>query len=101
MEDVVKLQKSKLGLGHLDMLTSMHYLANSYRRVGRQAVALSLTEEVVTIHKSKLGTDHPVTLNWISSLATRYSEVGRRAEALQLTKGGGGSSEEQARARSS
>jgi hypothetical protein len=85
-EDVVKLQKSKLGDDHPDTLLSMHNLAIEYRAAGRRADALQLTEEVVKLRKSKLGEDHPDTLLSIHNLVIEYSAAGRRAEALQLVE---------------
>jgi hypothetical protein len=46
-EEVVQLQKSKLGDHHPETLKSMHNLAIRYNEAGRRAEALQLTEEVV------------------------------------------------------
>jgi tetratricopeptide (TPR) repeat protein len=86
LEQVIALQKSKLGVDHPDTLRSIHSLANRYSEAGRQAEALQMTEEVVALHKSKLGVDHPDTLRPMHSLANRYSEAGRQAETLQMTE---------------
>ncbi|KAK5202699.1 hypothetical protein LTR47_011671 [Exophiala xenobiotica] len=85
-EEVVALQKSKLGADHPDTLRSMNNLANQYSEAGRRDEALKLTEEVLNLRKSKLGADHPDTLTSVHNLAIRYSEAGRRDEALKLTE---------------
>ncbi|KAJ9496115.1 hypothetical protein H2202_008361 [Exophiala xenobiotica] len=85
-EEVVALQKIKLGADHPDTLRSMHNLAIQYSEAGRRTEALQLTEEVVPLQKIKLGAGHPDTLRSMHNLAIRYSEAGRRLEALQLTE---------------
>ncbi|KAK5312975.1 hypothetical protein LTR93_011117 [Exophiala xenobiotica] len=85
-EDVVALQKSKLGADHPATLRSMGNLAIWYSETGRGAEALQLTEEVLALRKSKPGADHPETLTSMHNLAIHYGEAGRRTEALQLTE---------------
>ena len=85
-EEVVKLQKNKLGSDHPDTLASMNNLASRYSEAGRRPEALQLSEEVVKLQKNKLGSDHPDTLASMNNLASRYSEAGRRPEALQLSE---------------
>jgi hypothetical protein len=72
-EEVLRLQKSKLGEDHPETLGSMANLANRYSEAGRRSEALQLTEEVLKLRKSKLGEDHPDTLTSISqSSPVRY-----------------------------
>jgi tetratricopeptide (TPR) repeat protein len=85
-EQVVQLQKAKLGEDHPDTIQSMHSLAIYYSKAGRRQEALQLTEQVVQFRKAKLGEDHPDTLRSMHNLAIGYSEAGRRPEALQLTE---------------
>ncbi|KAH8693883.1 hypothetical protein BGW36DRAFT_463515 [Talaromyces proteolyticus] len=84
LEEVLKLQRSKLSNNHPNTLSTMNSLANRYREIGRPVEALQLSEEVVDLLKTKLGDDHPDKLRSMHNLAIQYSEAEQQAEALQL-----------------
>jgi tetratricopeptide (TPR) repeat protein len=86
LEQVVELQKNKLGEDHPDTSRSMANLAIEYSEAGRRSEALRLSEEVLDLQKNKLGEDHPDILTSMANLAIRYSEAGRRSEALRLSE---------------
>jgi hypothetical protein len=65
-EQVVQLDKTKLGEDHPDTLHSMHNLAIYYNEAGRRSEALQLTEQVMQLRKT----------SWrrtILTLCTRWS----------------------------
>ena len=86
LEEVLQIQKNKLGEDHPDTLQSMGNLASRYSEAGRWTEALALSEQVLQLRKNKLGDDHPDTLLSMHSLAIEYSEAGRRTEALTLSE---------------
>lgn len=76
MEEVVNLEKVKLGEDHPGTLSSMHNLVLIYSEAGQLSEALELMEEVLILQKRKLGTTHPDTLSSMYGLANLYSECG-------------------------
>jgi hypothetical protein len=83
-EEVLSLDKAKLGVDHPDTLKSMNNLANSYAALGRDADALKLRKETLALRKSTLGPDHPDTLKGMNNLADSYAALDRYADALKL-----------------
>jgi hypothetical protein len=85
-EEVLRLQKSKLGEDHPETLGSMANLANRYSEAGRRSEALQLTEEVLKLRKSKLGEDHPDTLTSMANLAIhQITQLSATAVGVLLT----------------
>ena len=80
----VALRKAHLGPEHLQTLSSMHSLANTYLWWNQPADALVLLEEVVRLRKTKLGLHHADTLDSMRLLGHAYRNVGRSTEAIQL-----------------
>ena len=74
----------RLGADHLDTLTSMNGLAQSYQAAGQFDKALPLLEETLKLRRAKQGPDHPETLVTMNDLAMGYQATGRLNEALPL-----------------
>ncbi|KAJ0306108.1 hypothetical protein Brms1b_010559 [Colletotrichum noveboracense] len=83
-EEAVQAMKSGLGPDHPDTLTSVAYLASTFRNQGRWEEAEKLEVEVMETRKTKLGADHPSTLISMANLASTYSNQGRWEEAEKL-----------------
>ncbi len=61
MEETLGLQKVKLGPDHLDTLSSMITLADTYADLGRHAEALKLREETLSASESQARPRPPPT----------------------------------------
>jgi len=85
-QETLKLHKAKLGLDHLDTLTSMNNLAAAYHYAGKSDLALPLFEETLKLRKAKLGPEHPDTITTMYSLALAYQSAGKLDLALPLAE---------------
>jgi serine/threonine protein kinase/Flp pilus assembly protein TadD len=83
-EQMLALNKTRLGPDDPTTLNSMSYLADLYAAVGRHDEAVKLHEQTLALSQTRLGPDDPSTLNFMSILASAYAAVGRHAEALKL-----------------
>ncbi|KAI3034190.1 hypothetical protein CBS76997_11128 [Aspergillus niger] len=83
---VMETRKIKFGEDHPDTLTSMAYLASTYRNQGRWEKAEQLQMQVMETSKIKLGEDHPGTLTIMANLAFTWKSSGQYAAALELLK---------------
>jgi tetratricopeptide (TPR) repeat protein len=80
-EQVVEVEKQKLGQEHPSTLTSMNGLASRYSEIGRRGEAQQLTEQVMAIMRRKLGEEYPdAREGWLSKEA---EQVYRRTLALR------------------
>ena len=86
LEAARALNAEFLGPDHVDTLTTIVDLANSYAAAGRHAEATALREQTLALTQAKLGRDHPIALASMNNLAASYAEVGRNAEALKLNE---------------
>jgi hypothetical protein len=79
---VLEARKTKLGADHPETLRSMHNLAFTWKKYGRDIEALKLIEECVIARTRILGTNHPNTLSSRKTLLewqTEESEIGASA----------------------
>jgi len=83
-EQVMETRKTKLGADHPDKLTSMAYLASTYRNQGRWAEAEELQAIELEICTKVLGPRHPDTLVSMKNLAFIWKDRGRHGDALGL-----------------
>ena len=82
--EVMEERGKRLGLWHLDTLTSMANLACTYRYQGRWDEAEKLEVEVIEANKAKLGSQHQDTLTSMADLASRNQVRWDEAEKLQI-----------------
>ncbi|MEM6936715.1 MAG: protein kinase [Pseudomonadota bacterium] len=68
-QQLLALQREKLGNDHPDIAFTMHRLGESARRRSRYAEAASAIQEALAIRRRILGESHPDTLRSLSSLA--------------------------------
>lgn len=85
-EQVVRIEKEKLGEDHPMTIESTLTLATCYSEIGYWREAKQLSEQVVQMGKEKLKDYHPNTMLSMHNLAINYSKVGRQMEALQLSE---------------
>ncbi|KAJ7104973.1 hypothetical protein C8R44DRAFT_715624 [Mycena epipterygia] len=83
---VLQRRSEILGEDHLDTLTAMEYVAETYNRLGRLQDAEALQNVFFEKRRTILGENHPDTLFAMSNLAKTYHQQGRlqQAEALQI-----------------
>jgi tetratricopeptide (TPR) repeat protein len=81
---VTETKNRVLGAEHPDTLTSMAYLALTYRNQGRWKEAEELEVQVMEMTKRVLGEEHPFTLIIMANLASTYRNQGRWKEAEEL-----------------
>ncbi|KAF8166092.1 P-loop containing nucleoside triphosphate hydrolase protein [Mycena galopus ATCC 62051] len=77
-------RRKLLGDGHLETLTAMENLANTYNELGRHEEAESLQSLVIEKRRKLLGDNHSDTLAAINNLARTYRSLGRFQEANKL-----------------
>jgi hypothetical protein len=78
---VFEAEKRTLSVDHLSILTTMAWLASTYRNQGRWEEAEQLEVQVMETRKTKLGADHLDILTSMSNLASMYRNQGRWEEA--------------------
>jgi serine/threonine protein kinase/cytochrome c-type biogenesis protein CcmH/NrfG len=83
-EQLLPLQKAKLGPDHATTLRSMGNLASNYNNLGRYGDAIKLYEQLLPLQKAKLGSDHATTLRSMGNLASIYTNLGRYGDAIKL-----------------
>ncbi|KAJ7106967.1 P-loop containing nucleoside triphosphate hydrolase protein [Mycena epipterygia] len=84
---VLERRRNLLGEDHLDTLTAMYDLADTYYGVGKLEEAEKLQVTVVekrTNRKTVLSEDHPDTLITMHNLASTYHALGKLEEAERL-----------------
>jgi serine/threonine protein kinase/tetratricopeptide (TPR) repeat protein len=84
LEEVVRLQKVKLGLKDRNTMSSMYWLANAYLISGRVAEGVSLCEHVLKLDKEVYGADHPQTACSMRLLGKAFVKTDRLPEAMPL-----------------
>jgi tetratricopeptide (TPR) repeat protein len=82
-EDVLAIQKAKLGPGDRGTLITMVNLANDYSRLDRHADALKLRQQTLELQKANLGPNDMETLMTAHNLGSNYRSLGRYANALR------------------
>ena len=82
--EVLDTKRRELGAEDPSMLTSIGYLASTYRNQGRWDEAEKLEVEVMKTSKEVLGQAHPDTLKSMANLASTYWNQGRWDEAEKL-----------------
>ena len=83
--EVTEAMTEKVGLEHVDTLSSMNNLANA--DIGLRAGGPTLApfhEKTLKLMKSTLDPDHPNLLNCMSNLVLDYSDAGRLEDAIAL-----------------
>jgi tetratricopeptide (TPR) repeat protein len=78
------IEMRRLGVDNPNTLTSIAWLASTYRNQGRWEEAEKLEVQVMETRKTKLGDDHPDTLTSIANLASTFWNQGRWEEAEKL-----------------
>jgi hypothetical protein len=73
-----------LGVNHPKTVSSIAYLAATYRDQGRWDEAEKVQVDVMNGTKAKLGSNHPDTLTSMAHLAVTYSNQGKWDEAEKL-----------------
>ncbi len=84
MESGVTIKKRTLGEEDPKTLASMHNLAATYGRLGREGEALRLYETVVEARKRILGNEDPDTLFPMHHLALSYGRTDQAQKAIEL-----------------
>ena len=74
------------GENHLDTLSALNNLANSYSDLGDYKTALEMRNAIYDRRKEILGEKHPYTLSVLSNLADSYSSSGDYYKAFELQK---------------
>jgi nucleoside phosphorylase/tetratricopeptide (TPR) repeat protein len=83
-KNALRVQKKKRGDMDPSTLTSMAWLASTYRNQGRWKEAEGLGVLVINTRKQVLGPEHPSTLDSMANLAATYRNQGRWKEAEAL-----------------
>ncbi|NEO54594.1 MAG: tetratricopeptide repeat protein [Okeania sp. SIO3B5] len=78
------ITRSRLGVEHTDVATSINNLANLYNFQGRYTEAEPLYLEALEMRKQLLGSSHPSVATSINNLAQLYNSQGRYTEAEPL-----------------
>ena len=81
LKHVVQIRAAFGGADNWSMLTSMHWLAETYRQQGRVTEAVKMHEDVLAKRKVILGDDHPETLASMHNPAETYRQQGRDTDA--------------------
>ena len=81
---VMETSTRMLGEEHPDTLTSMAYLATTYRNQGRWKEAEELDVQVMETRKRVLGEEHLSTVDGMANLAMTFKHQGRWKEAEKL-----------------
>ena len=81
---VYNARKEILGENHLDTLSSLLSLANSYFSLGDYSKALEMRSAVYNARKEILGENHLDTLSSLLSLANSYFSLGDYSKALEM-----------------
>ena len=76
----------KLGLEHLDALTTLGSLASAFQASGRPQEATALFERVRDAQIAKLGPEHPDTLKTLNHLAAAYWSMNQLHKSVPLFK---------------
>jgi tetratricopeptide (TPR) repeat protein len=84
LEEVIRLQKAKLGPDHPETLMSMNALATGYWMAKRLDQSVPLFEETVRLSEQKRGRADPDTLRTVANLGVNYKDAGRLKEAVPL-----------------
>ena len=66
-----RVRQLTMGADHPATLQSRNNLAESYRDIGRTALAIAMHETTVEMYASTMGIDHPATLASRNNLAGR------------------------------
>ncbi|MDJ0694828.1 tetratricopeptide repeat protein [Mastigocoleus sp. MO_188.B34] len=85
-EQCLEVVKKQLGEEHLDVATSLNYLALLYKNQGRYAEAEPLFLKALEMRKCLLGEEHPGVAESLNNLANLYNNQGwyEKAEPLFL-----------------
>ncbi len=83
-EELLNLQKARLGPDHPDTLETMNDLAIGYQDAGRIDRALPLYEETLALREVRLGPDHQDTLTTMHNLGWGYQFTGQLDLAIPL-----------------
>ena len=80
----IEVTKSRLGLEHPDVASSLNNLAGLYRSQGRYSEAEPLYQQAIDIDKKSFPPDHPHIATGLNNLADIYKSRGRYSEAEPL-----------------
>ncbi|NEP26593.1 CHAT domain-containing tetratricopeptide repeat protein, partial [Moorena sp. SIO3I6] len=83
-EQALAIRKKIFVNNHLDVATSLNYLALLYKLQGRYAEAIPLAEQALAIRKKVLGDNHLDVAASLNNLAELYKLQARYAEAEPL-----------------
>ena len=83
-EQLVALQRAKVGNNHPDTVGAMNSLARTHWDLNQFDKALDLYEQVLKARQLTLGLDHADTLEVMNRLASHYSQLGQFENALAL-----------------
>ncbi|WP_413166242.1 tetratricopeptide repeat protein [Capilliphycus salinus ALCB114379] len=85
-ERVLEIRETILGENHLDVASSMAWLAFLYSSQGRYSEAEPLYKQALEMLQKLLGTEHPHVATSLNNLAGLYRSQGRYSEAEPLYK---------------
>ncbi|MFY7804411.1 MAG: DUF2225 domain-containing protein, partial [Limnoraphis robusta] len=85
-ERVLEIRERILGENHLDVASSMAWLAFLYSSQGRYSEAEPLYIQALEMYQKLLGTEHPDVATSLNNLALLYKSQGRYNEAEPLLK---------------
>jgi CHAT domain-containing protein/Tfp pilus assembly protein PilF len=85
-ERVLEIRERILGENHLDVASSMAWLAFLYSSQGRYSEAEPLYIQALEMYQKLLGTEHPDVATSLNNLALLYKSQGRYNEAEPLFK---------------
>ena len=80
---VMETRKTKLGVDHLDTLTSMINLAFTLKGNGKEIEAVRLMEDYVRFRKRVLGLDHLYSISSYRALDTWKAEQDNIVSSVQ------------------
>ncbi|ERT05055.1 TPR repeat family protein, partial [Lyngbya aestuarii BL J] len=85
-ERVLEIRERLLGENHLNVASSMAWLAGLYSSQGRYSQAEPLYIQALEMRQKLLGTEHPSVASSLNNLAYLYSSQGRYSQAEPLYK---------------
>jgi len=85
-ERVLEIRERLLGENHLNVASSMAWLAGLYSSQGRYSQAEPLYKQALEMRQKLLGTEHPSVASSLNNLAYLYSSQGRYSQAEPLYK---------------
>jgi tetratricopeptide (TPR) repeat protein len=80
----LRIREQQLGPNHPDVASSLHNLADLYRKQGRYVEAEPLFQRTLQIWESIAGPEHPNMALSLQNLATLYRDQGKYTEAELL-----------------